>query len=257
MVAVAAVASGSLVLVLWRARWQQRRQLRRQQRLDARREQEQQQQEQRVVVALDLDEVLGGFLPALVRYHNAVHGSSLAPGKFRSYRFCETWGGTDQEAVDKVFEFFKTDYFLRDVRPVDGAVAAVTRLAALCDVVVVTSRQHEIEQQTRDWLDLHFPGLIRSVHFGNHWAKDSPHPDLDHHTKRTKADMCKEVGAIALVDDNVGYCVECSDKLGIPTVVFGQYGWNTDEKHEAKGKVVRASTWAEAEPILVNILENL
>lgn len=36
--------------------------------------------------------------------------------------------------------------------------------------MVVTSRQHVIQQPTVQWIQMHFPDIFQEVHFGNHWA---------------------------------------------------------------------------------------
>ena len=35
---------------------------------------------------------------------------------------------------------------------------------------MITSRQLEIQQNTRDWLELHFKGIFKEALFGNHWT---------------------------------------------------------------------------------------
>jgi hypothetical protein len=56
------------------------------------------------------------------------------------------------------------------------------RLSAVADLVVVTSRQHVIQDVTLDWLDAHFPGLFSEVYFGNHFALQG--------ASRSKSDIC-------------------------------------------------------------------
>ncbi len=48
---------------------------------------------------------------------------------------------------------------------------------------------------TRRWLSSHFPDTFDAFLFGNHYSTTGQ--------KRTKADMCKDVGAVALIDDSV------------------------------------------------------
>ena len=114
-------------------------------------------QRSKPVLAVDIDEVLGAFLPALIRWHNDTHGTSLSLGDFNSYWFCEVWGGTNEEATEKVHAFFETPYFLQQLEPIQGAAAALETLSAKFDMVVVTSRQHVIAEATMQWLEQHFP----------------------------------------------------------------------------------------------------
>eukprot|EP00976_Prorocentrum_cordatum_P003256 62914-Prorocentrum_minimum.AAC.3 len=73
------------------------------------------------VVAVDCDEVLAKFVPALIRWHNAKYGTDITMEGFHSYRYCEVWGGNDQEAVTKVYDFFETDYFKEQMELIEGA----------------------------------------------------------------------------------------------------------------------------------------
>jgi len=40
--------------------------------------------------------------------------------------------------------------------PVDGAAAALSMLREVFELVIVTSRQHVIEEETRAWVDRHY-----------------------------------------------------------------------------------------------------
>lgn len=52
----------------------------------------------RLVVAVDLDEVLGQFVPTLVAFHNETYGTPpLTADTFHSYEFSQVWGGTQAE----------------------------------------------------------------------------------------------------------------------------------------------------------------
>jgi len=66
-----------------------------------------------------------------------------------------------------------------------GAYDTLERLSSCCDLVVVTSRQHVIQDVTLQWLDRHYGGLFQEVYFGNHFAMTG--------TSRKKSDICKWV----------------------------------------------------------------
>jgi 5'(3')-deoxyribonucleotidase len=207
----------------------------------------------RQVLALDLDEVLGGFIPALCKWHNRVYGSRFAPRDFFSYTFAEVWGGSLSEGQAKVFAFFQSPEFLA-LEPVAGAQEAVARLSRRFEVHVVTSRQLEIEGETLAWLSRHFEGLIaqHNVHLGNHWSRLSPGPDAQCASKKSKAEMCAAISAVALVDDSPRYCREVSDALGIATLLFGDYAWNADDS-PLHARTVRCSNWRAVEAKLIEL----
>ena len=60
---------------------------------------------------------------------------------------------------------------------------SLKRLGSMCDLVVVTSRQHVIRDSTLRWIDLHYPGIFKEVHFGNHWAMEG--------TSKPKSQICR------------------------------------------------------------------
>ena len=64
-----------------------------------------------------------------------------------------------------------------------GALHSLQRLGKSCELVVVTSRQHCIQQPTLDWVDKHFPGIFSEVHFGNHWALEGK--------SKAKSEICR------------------------------------------------------------------
>jgi|EP01044_Picomonas_judraskeda_P003251 hypothetical protein len=215
---------------------------------------------QKPVLALDIDEVCAQFVPGLIRYHNEKYGTGLKTETFHSYTFADVWGGTDEESVAKVFDFFTTEHFL-NLEPVQGSVEAVASLVdAGFDVVGVTSRQLVIEDPTRAWLDRHFPGLFRDVLFGNHWVPEAASPDLEAEgvVKKTKREMVEAIGAVALVDDSCKYVRELAGSAGGPnyrkSILFGEYAWNQAAADELPANCVRVADWKEALEQLLPLL---
>jgi len=199
------------------------------------------------VIAVDLDEVLGGFVPAFLRFLNEKHGSNWKESDFFSYRFSQVLGCSDAEAVKLVFEFFKTRHFLEDLRPIPDAFEVLSKHCSRFSFHVVTSRQREIEEETLEWLETYYAGIFDGIDFGNHWMKEAPHPDFIHHSKKSKPEMCGAIGAKLLIDDSVSYCQKCAAN-GIECVLFGNYAWNQTSKLPANVK--RCLTWIEVDEIL-------
>lgn len=58
---------------------------------------------QKAIIAVDVDEVLAYFMPALAKYHNETYGGvQLTSDSFTSYEFHNVWGGTKEETLSKV-----------------------------------------------------------------------------------------------------------------------------------------------------------
>mmetsp|Transcript_31332 Transcript_31332/g.43457 ORF Transcript_31332/g.43457 Transcript_31332/m.43457 type:complete len:221 (+) Transcript_31332:98-760(+) len=208
------------------------------------------------IVAVDCDEVLAQFTPAIAQYHNETHGTQLKLEDFHSYSFCEVWGGTAEDTIEKVYEFFKSPHFLENLQPLPGAFNSLQSLKSKFRFVLVTSRQHIIQDATWKWIEMHFPGIFEDILFGNHWTKDSPDPTKMDATKRTKLEMCQAVGAIAIIDDSLLYAQQCASELE-KVVLFGEYGWNSDSGSGAPlpSNVIRAKDWTQAHAILSNFAD--
>ena len=206
------------------------------------------------VVAVDIDEVLAAFVPGLLKFHNAEYGTTLRVEDFHSYRFCEVWGGTNDEAMEKVYRFFDSSYF-ESLEPIHGASEVLKRHQSFFQFVCVTSRQYDIIEQTKAWIGNHFPGIVDEILFGNHWTRDAPDPDHLTENKRTKREMCNSIGAVALIDDSLKYASQCSAELGpqgFSVALFGEYAWNRGETPSA---AVRTKDWTEVDDFLHELRE--
>ena len=143
---------------------------------------------------------------------------------------------TREEAIERVYAFHASQYF-RSIRPLPGAAAALTQLSRTHELHVVTSRQDDIADLTRACAAAHFPGLFAALHFGNHFGKSG--------AKRSKADMCREIGAVALIDDSPSHVAACA-AAGVQSFLFGEYGWNVSAgpcSLVLTGRVSRVPNW--------------
>lgn len=198
------------------------------------------------VIAVDLDEVLGEFVPQLLLYHNAHYATQLTLADFHSYNFMEVWGGTMDEAVNKVHHFFTTPYFTH-MPPIPAAYDTLLALADRHTYHIVTARQHSIEPHTRAWIAQHYPDLFTSLLFGNHYGRTG--------AARSKADMCREVGASVLIDDSAEHARSVSGVVEW-VVLFdreGKYGWNKGRPEyddHMPANVRRMHSWAEIRAFL-------
>jgi hypothetical protein len=87
----------------------------------------------------------------------------------------QIWGCDQDRSNHIVHEFFKSDEFRGGIPVIPGALGTLGRLAATgaVELVVVTSRQHVIQDATLDWLDDHYPGIFGVGSWGSRgwsWA---------------------------------------------------------------------------------------
>ena len=189
------------------------------------------------VLAIDIDEVLFPFLPELIKHHNEIYGTDFSVAEFNTYDFYKIWGGTSEETVEKVHVFLKLPQ--THVPPLGQAARAIKRLKQDYKLVVITSRDKQLEERTREWLLHHFPDTFHEIILaGNHYT------GLHF---RTKIEVCRELGAFCLIDDNLSYVRQCAAE-GVPAILFGDYGWN--QAGELPAGVTRAKDWDEVVELL-------
>ena len=188
------------------------------------------------MLAVDLDECCCGYVPAFARFSNARHGTvSLDLQDFTSYMFWEVPKcrlASRESAMERVYEFHASPFF-EQIEPIPGAAIALDHLKRSFELHVVTSRQADIEHQTRAWVERHFPNTFTAMHFGNHFGKSG--------AKVSKPDMCRKIGAVALIDDSLDYATQCAAD-GLPVFLFGEYPWNRSEG-ALDERITRVASW--------------
>lgn len=199
----------------------------------------------KLVVAVDVDEVLGNFVSALNRFVADRYSSNHSVSEYHVYEFFRIWNCTRDEADIRVHEFFKTPYFKRGIHPLPGALQALQKVSSFCNLSVVTSRQNAIKDHTIQWIENHFPGLFQEIHFGNHFALEGQ--------SRPKSDICRSLGAKVLIDDNPRYAMECAE-VGIRVLLFDyekSYPWCKIDYVDQHPLVTKVHSWEEVEHQLV------
>lgn len=201
---------------------------------------------EKVVVAVDVDEVLGNFVSALNRFIADRYSSIHSISEYHVYEFFKIWNCSRDEADIRVHEFFKTSYFKTGIHPIPGSQQALHKLSRFCNLSVVTSRQNAIKDHTVEWIEKHYPGLFQEIHFGNHFALDG--------VARAKSDICKSLGAKILIDDNPRYAIECAE-VGIRVLLFdyeNSYPWCKTQSVSQHPLVTKVHSWEEVEQHLVS-----
>ncbi|XP_027333104.1 uncharacterized protein LOC113847966 isoform X1 [Abrus precatorius] len=203
---------------------------------------------QKLVVAVDVDEVLGNFVSALNKFIADRYSSNYSVSEYHVYEFCKIWNCSRDEADIRVHEFFKTPYFKSGIHPLPGAQTALQNLSRFCSLSVVTSRQNVIKDHTIDWIEKNYPGLFHEIHFGNHFALNG--------VSRSKSEICRSLNAKVLIDDNPRYAVECGD-TGIRVLLFdyeNSYPWSKSESVDQHPLVTKVKNWEEVEQQLMSLI---
>lgn len=201
---------------------------------------------EKIVVAVDVDEVLGSFVSSLNKFIAARYSSYHTVSEYYVYEFFRIWKCSRAEAEIRVHDFFRTQYFTSGIEPIPGSYTVLCNLSTFCDLSIVTSRQNVIKDQTCHWIEKHYPGLFKEIHFGNHFALDG--------NSRPKSEICRSFGAQVLIDDNPRYALECAE-AGIRVLLFdyhNSYPWCKDDSVESHSLVTKVHSWEEVHQYMIS-----
>ena len=148
-------------------------------------------------ILIDIDGVVADFHSSFVRYINQKTGKNLDIEVFRN-----GWSfpGVDFSLVVGLYERFRTEGHYEHIEPITDAPENIREIAQHRSIVFANSRNPDLEQQTRNWLNEH--------NFGNYQILQL--------RSEEKVATCKEFGIEELVDDNLSI-IKRSANAGLKT----------------------------------------
>ncbi len=188
------------------------------------------------VIAIDIDEVIADTTEAVRLITNKRTGIDLPPEAYAIH--ADYWGYYESvwkhhDVYDITFkeihEELTTDHLAVKILP--AAEFALGRLMKKYDVVFVTARNDDRRADTHEWFNAWLPELKPNVYFSNY---------LDEARRVSKGELCKELGAELLIDDNFDHCLSAVES-GLKAILFGNYGWQY--KAEAHDSIVVCKNW--------------
>jgi uncharacterized HAD superfamily protein len=183
------------------------------------------------IIAVDIDDVLVPHFQDLADWYNGEYGTSLTLADNHP-KDTTNWGtATVEEAVRRVHRFYETDIFMH-AQPVSEAKEVLRGLSRNYDLIAITARDTILEKATRDWLSEHFSELIREAHF-------TPRYNLEG-KNRTKAEVCSEVGAAYLIDDDLHNLLGALE-VGTKGILFADFPWSQSDT--LPDGIVRCKDW--------------
>jgi len=182
------------------------------------------------IIAVDIDDVLADStesLRLLVNKHYGVNlprDQYLRPGPYWGY-YEQVWqinGLGDKVSLKELNPMMEVDQ--SHVIPASRSSIALKKLAKGHDLIIITAREPSWEKATHSWVKTHYPDIFTDVFFaGNKYFPG--------HT--TKGQLCREIGADWLIDDNVEHCMTAIDN-NVKAILFGEYGWHQNVPQELK-----------------------
>ncbi|HLB32554.1 MAG TPA: hypothetical protein VJL27_03300 [Patescibacteria group bacterium] len=184
-------------------------------------------------IAIDADNVIVDTTSPLLDFYRATRNPSsrVTVADCHTYNLWEVWDCPREEAIRVVMAYFGSEQAMAAL-PIPGAQEALLVLKERFKLVVVTARRSEFAPMTMDWLDRYFSGIFDDVLFANHFAVEG--------TEIPKADLCRQVGARVLIDDQIDHLVLCQ-KADITGILFGRYPWQRGA--ELPEIILRAPDW--------------
>ena len=180
-------------------------------------------------IGIDLDEVIMDTLSQVIKYYNRRYKTSFTLSDFHSYNWWETWGCTKDKAIRTWLDFNNSDVS-RKIKPIERAISSINFLAKTNEIIIITSRQNKVKEQTQKWLNKHFKSPPRLILTNDIYI-----------ATESKSKICKDLGIKLMIEDHPKYAAECA-KSGIKTILFDK-PWNKSVSHK---EIVKVKNWPEA-----------
>lgn len=188
-------------------------------------------------IGFDLDEVLLDFNNAFCSYHNRVYGTNLRRSDLIVFEYEKIINCSKEEVIKRVVDFYTSPEHL-NTKPMDGAVEVINKLKDDNTLIIITSKPEMLREETLKWINKYFPNSFKDVFFTNHFYGNG--------LRRSKGDVCKEVGVDMFIDDNLEN-LENVLSMGIPALLFDA-PWN---QYASKYPMTRVKSWNEILEILL------
>lgn len=177
-------------------------------------------------IAIDIDEVLVPFKDPFLKFSN------ISCEEHEEEQ--NMMGLLDQDpkkGYERVQKFHRSELG-KSVLPLKDSQKALSFLNSKHELIAITSRADNLKEETEGWIKEHFPNQVNQLYFSN--------------KEKTKAQICEELKIDVLIEDQLKYAFEASQKE-IQVILFDmdkKYWWNKTEK--LPENIHRVHSWQEA-----------
>lgn len=202
------------------------------------------------LLALDIDDVLSDSAEGFIGFCNRTWGTNLTLNDY-SEHWADMWriDYGSPEFAERVVTINNSKMFPKYARK-DYAKEVLERLHENLEIVAVTSRRKLIEADTRAWIHEHYEAVIDDIVFAGIYDTDDTRSTTIHQRlSATKGDLLKDMQADYFIDDQLKHC-SSSIAHDIPTILFGDYPWNSGPLPD--GRITRCVTWRDVETYFKN-----
>ncbi|MEK6833525.1 MAG: hypothetical protein AABY32_05760 [Nanoarchaeota archaeon] len=184
-------------------------------------------------IGVDIDDTSVDFVGNYILYFNQKYKANLKKEDFKTCSFNKTIGGTMEESINLVNEFYKSNLF-KKMFPLPNSVEIIKLLKqAGYELFVITSRPDFLKAETEVFIDKYFSNNFSDIFFSyNYYTKRQ-------NGGKSKAEICLDKKISFMIDDSLEYCKQCAEK-GIESLLFGNFPWNQDGEF---GDKIRVKDW--------------
>jgi uncharacterized HAD superfamily protein len=182
------------------------------------------------IIAIDFDDVIFDLNGPLTEWHNREHGTAIKYEDIIDFHLEKIFAVQLSEIIKRL-DVFRTHHW-DTMTLVAGAEQALVELKNTHPLHVVTARCESLMPITEQMVDAHLPGLFSKVHYTNGFTA------LNQDKRRSKVDVCREIGAQLMIDDNP-YQAEEFASSGV-TLLVPDRPWNQVSLPEG---VIRCGSW--------------
>ena len=186
------------------------------------------------IIGVDADEILAEFMEHFLMFHNLKYQTNFSKNEISSFRFEEVFKIEEKAVLRRIGEFYEAEA-VSEIKPVKGAIEGINKLLEKgYELEIITARPPYYREITVEWVEKHFPEKFKQIHFAfNPFNKNSE--------RLTKAQICKQIGAEVLIDDNLVNALDCAEN-GIMVYLMNA-PWN--QTQDLPKNVVRVESWEE------------
>ena len=189
------------------------------------------------IIAIDIDDVLCEFVPAFSIFARDKWDENVTLDNFTE-EWYKIFKANDAETIKaRITQMFNDLDFYKDMDIIRGAKTVLRKLKQNFTLVPMTSRAISVQEITLDWLNRNFGNIFAEIVFNGAYE---PGNDFYQTVHKTKGNICREIGATYLIDDQPKHANSFA-MVGGKSVLFGDYGWNRNA--EIVEGVTRVVDW--------------
>jgi len=192
-------------------------------------------------IAVDVDDTMIDTIGSLILFHNDRYGTKLKQEDFYSCWYREVWGGSKEEEIKKLNDFYKSSYFDGIIPISDSQKILISLVKKDVEFQAVTGRVYDLIEKTRICIKRYYPSIFSGIYHTNSYGLTG--------VKIKKSEVCKKLNVDLLIDDDMNHVIDCTNE-GIPVLVFNK-PWNQGTLPE---KALRMNSWEEL-PDLIHQLK--